>query len=139
MINENELIHGVLINGIYQNEETDVEYIDICKFIGYNPFDKYVHVESKSGIEEFIRFEPVPITEDLLIKLGFEYIKVNHPIPNHKSFEREDFYLKIYNSSDIIKIWYKEMVIDNNYYHIHQLQNLYFALTGKELNTTKIL
>lgn len=69
-------------------------------------------------------FEPIPITEEWLIKFGFEKIKNEY-----------------YTINDIIsfiidlKICY--ILIDNKLEieikYIHQLQNLYFALTGKEL------
>jgi len=76
---------------------------------------------------------PIPITEEWLQKFGFLEVPIDHPIPNNKSFEKNALHIKIYSSSDIKKIWYNEMVIDNNYYYVHQLQNLYFALTGQEL------
>jgi hypothetical protein len=77
--------------------------------------------------------EPIPLTEEWLVKLGFVEVSVYHPTPNNRAFERGYIHVKIYNSHDIKRIWYKDIVIDNDYFFIHQLQNLYFALTGEEL------
>ena len=68
-------------------------------------------------------FKPIPLTEDWLIKFGFEKIGVNY------SLDEFIIYVRI---SD------KKMVYRTSHYsielrHVHQLQNLYFALTGKEL------
>lgn len=64
-------------------------------------------------------WRPIRITELLLIKLGF-----NNNIFEH-IFEIEEFYLTkeedcFFKNSSEIK-------------YVHQLQNLYFALTGSEL------
>lgn len=65
-------------------------------------------------------FTPIPLTEEWLLKLGFQK-------------EAPYFYLdplKIHNNT----VWYaKELISEINIHYIHQLQNLYFALTEKEL------
>ncbi len=77
---------------------------------------------------DFEDFDPIELSEDILVKAGFEkdyvskkwrksglhgYIEVNH---------RETFY-KCY--------WIRRTLRS-----VHQLQNLYFALTGHELTIT---
>lgn len=80
-------------------------------------------------------FKPVPITEERLLKLGFKYRKY-----------LKDFYIKRGQQGEII-------IIQNNTVYLcesngrrkfivrleymHQLQNLYFALTLKELEYAK--
>ena len=83
-------------------------------------------------------FEPIPLTKDWLEKFGFEKINPNN-----------DFY-----SIDILNAWTK-LYIDINRHggeisisghgsvvkqlkFIHQLQNLYYALTGNELSLSGI-
>ena len=65
--------------------------------------------------------EPIPLTEEWLLKFGFEngnYFILNDVII-YKDYN--DKYRYEYNYG---QLWVK---------HVHQLQNLYFALTGEEL------
>lgn len=64
---------------------------------------------------------PIPLTEEWLLKFGFKngsYFILNNVII-YKDYN--DKYRYEYNYG---QLWVK---------HVHQLQNLYFALTGKEL------
>ncbi len=76
---------------------------------------------------------PILLTEKLIFKLGFAVysIKKSYTIfcrfgdpDNRINATKTGFYYKVYNGT--IKIEY-----------VHQLQNLYFALTGKELEFLK--
>ena len=98
--------------------------------------------------------KPIPITEEWLIKLGFEF-KYN-PTPSElilhywiikldsnlylKIFKDNSFKLCDYNSTtnDSIRLQNADSIDlrddgNDKIKHIHQLQNLYFALTNKEL------
>ncbi len=87
---------------------------------------RLIHIHDGFGIDHAYNFEPIPLTEDWLLKFGFE--------------------LKNWG----IKVWYlKGFEIDQNFYlkgidwgvrfkYVHQLQNLYFALTNEELEFTPI-
>ena len=75
--------------------------------------------------------EPINLTEEWLVKFGFK-------VGNHKQFNK---WINEYENSSLF--------VDDNYYgiaingidvwtisrklYVHQLQNLYFALTGEEL------
>jgi len=66
-------------------------------------------------------FEPIPLTEEILLKCWFE------PMQNYT------FILFIERNDNIV--WQSDVEICN-YKHVkylHQLQNLYFALTNEEL------
>jgi len=69
-----------------------------------------------------INVQPIPLTEEWLLKFGFDdlgtygYGRGNFHICLHEN----EFYFSINNRKVFIK-------------HVHQLQNLYFALTGEEL------
>ena len=83
-------------------------------------------IESKIDSKSFY-FKPIPITEEWLLKFGFfkhnnAYVleKPNENIMNFKFSIWSDF---TYNSS--------EFPVELKY--VHQLQNLYFALTGTHL------
>jgi hypothetical protein len=78
-------------------------------------------------------YQPIPLTEEWLLKLGFEY---NDNYENYRVKANE-----YYNSVKLDDgIWcYNNDNSDAGCYfvteikHVHQLQNLYFALTGQEL------
>lgn len=84
-----------------------------------------------------VNWDGEPLTEEWLIKFGFEDTtkKLYHPAPNHKAFEFNHVHIKVYNDRQHgNKTWYYDQVlIDAKIEHVHQLQNLYFALTGSEL------
>jgi hypothetical protein len=70
---------------------------------------------------------PIPLTEEWLIKFGFEYDKFCG-IWNFKFFSittKGSGYVNSINGGEY------DNGIEFNY--VHQLQNLYFALTGEEL------
>lgn len=77
---------------------------------------------------------PIPLTEEILIKAGFEkdlhcgYESVYH----HKNFD-----LCIYNKIGTLGFELHEVegftINHEPFFNLHQLQNLYFALTNKEL------
>ena len=73
-------------------------------------------------------FRAILITEELLEKLGFKQNKFD------KVFEVENCQIEIYFFDNDIKCTVcVDSVINKNIKYVHQLQNLYFALTGSEL------
>lgn len=74
-------------------------------------------------------FEQIPLTEEWLLKFGFEIIgKLD--MPNSSSdwyFSKIDFPLSISYINNKVQFVNLELK------YVHQLQNLYFALTGEEL------
>ncbi len=93
---------------------------------------EYVLVEKleyDGQINNNFDFEPIPLTEEILLKCGFEY-EGNSLLINIQggeiSYEYGCIYLGMghyYQESNQLEIK-----------HLHQLQNLYFALTVEELN-----
>jgi hypothetical protein len=82
-------------------------------------------------IDDFDNYEPIPLTEEWLVRMGFE-IKENYYWINNKFFGGYAF--------DLVRnCLVKEYPCSANEFHttdieyVHQLQNLYFALTGQEL------
>lgn len=100
----------------------------ICKVEAIT--NEYVSI---SGYEEN-RFTPIkiedikdePITEEWLLDFGFEKRKVDFP-----SFQLNGIQINCINGK------WQDYASQRGLPHIHQLQNLYFALTGEELTTTK--
>ena len=79
--------------------------------------------------EDYSKYRPIPLTEDWLIKFGFTLTP--------SRYEKGDFniYMLCINNSphfDYIIIYkgFETKLIKPN---VHTLQNLYFALTGEEL------
>lgn len=83
---------------------------------------------------------PIPLTEEILLKVGFEYDRLEERFnfygknECHYILEKQNdwFFVGIKNSKSI-----NYFVWDIKY--LHQLQNLYFALTGQELNTAGLI
>lgn len=87
-----------------------------------------------------IEFEPIPLTEEFLLKFGFVNIdKGDNDFITYTDSEH-NYYLQI----DVRRKDGKYLILDNSFYdlrafsmvdieYVHQLQNLYFALTGNEL------
>lgn len=75
-------------------------------------------------LTEYVEFlQPIPLTEDILLKCGFEKMPVD-------SFIKNDVELSFCDGRDyafFCKAPYSKL----NF--LHQLQNLYFALTNTEL------
>jgi hypothetical protein len=91
----------------------------------YNDHNSHEYVNS---------VKPILLTEEWLLKFGFE--KVNRDVPAYEKenlivewlFERWTgrLYMDVYNSIQIIELK-----------SVHQLQNLYFVLTGEELTISE--
>ena len=81
--------------------------------------------------DDNIPVEPILLTEEWLKK--FEFVKVG----NH--YEKNCFNIYKYKYKDEVEIELRNdedgelFVIELRYNYVHQLQNLYFAVTGEEL------
>lgn len=96
-------------------------------------------------------YSPIPLTEEWLLKAGFELYNYE---PNEEGDEFPDFiymsykltppeklyYYTITNTPEeggyfdfCIKVQFADYVMLSTIQYVNQLQNLYFALTGKEL------
>jgi len=103
---------------IQANELRLGNYVDYYKEIIVLP-----HLQS--GLLK--RIKPIPITEKWILKLGFEPTGFDsYSFDGYEfSFENNSFF----NKTVLVKKYVNS---------VHQLQNLYFALTGKELEKYSI-
>ena len=80
-------------------------------------------------------YEPIPLTEEWLLRLGF--VKKDNPNNTPSWIWKKDgevwFYQTWIGRDIFIKNFFPTNQKQINY--VHQLQNLYFALTGEELTT----
>jgi len=124
----NDCRYGNYIIGTYESEDDNLVHETICEFKFYDCYNNYYNVETKERIEEFTGFKPIPSTEEWLLKLGFKQNKLD------KVFEVENCQIEIYFFDNDIKCTVcVDSVINKNIKHVHQLQNLYFALTESGL------
>ncbi len=124
----NELRIGNYLQGKEREPQT-VAYITDC--IGLNNLcggvDKY---QNNPIISNDIKdLQPIPLTEDWLLKFSMAKAKNSYYFPNEMGFRvrryKDNWVFYIF--TDLFQYSLSEIK------HVHQLQNLYFALTGKEL------
>jgi len=78
-----------------------------------------------SSDSRLAKFEPILLTESWLIDFGLEKMK-------ESEYTQDSYYFGKYHlwlTSGVILFSDKDII-----QYVHQLQNLYFALTGEELN-----
>lgn len=106
-----------------------------------NKFYVYDDDETNYG-SAWDKIEPIPLTEEWLLRFGFEkevmsFSKNIDLFGGGKKLSFSGDYLYIIDSdkqntipTDIITLWNKDV---KKQFYVHQLQNLYFAITGEEL------
>ena len=118
------LIYGIEINA------DDIALKRVCSVTTLDVSfdnDNFIHVYSDDKSEQFDYFLPIPLTEEWLLKLGFHQ-------KNGYGFIKKYLLGNLFYSVETkehFMFQYYELRIKINY--VHQLQNLYFALTGEEL------
>jgi hypothetical protein len=121
-----ELRLGNYVLSSYNNDRTSI-VTGIC--------EAHIEVQFLERAENMVngqicypsKLNPIPLTEEWLSKIGFEY----------NYFEGYSYYLEIikhkFGITYVIESnsFYCNLGIDIKY--VHQVQNIYFSLTGKEL------
>jgi hypothetical protein len=107
-------------SGIYE------EFLSLLgnDFLTSDNFDSFV--DYKNGVINPEELKPIPLTEEWLLKFGFEKNITTDLYPT--------FSYDILNVNDGI-VYVLNYGFVNHIKYIHQLQNLYFALTGEELQS----
>jgi len=151
MIQPNELRKGNLFNPISRRTkihlpQTSVifEVVEILLFrvtavlYGTNP----AQVESLPEFR-YADLSPIPLTPEILEKCGFVFRNFTYPdgskadLYSYKIFQITEYYTgEGFGMSWIVASTLSCCNIQLLY--LHQLQNLYHALTGQELDTTRI-
>lgn len=128
MIDARELRIGNLVNGITLGKKIPVVVEGIHKN-GINP-----HVDSLGELDVdwyFDRIEPIPLSPEILEKCGFEE---NNFHSDHWYHVELGPHIIEYDDGTYILEAVSGASVSNCFKYLHQLQNLYFALTGQELN-----
>lgn len=112
MIPSNELRIGNWVKNVYPYHQ--------------NPYQIDAYHIHEAECDKIV-FNPIPLTPEVLEKCGFDYTESLHRLGELEiGYDNEDFMLMQYS------LRYKKAIILKVKY-LHQLQNLYFALTGEEL------
>ena len=79
-----------------------------------------------SMVEGESNIEPIPLTEEWLLRFGFEK-------NGEEWFIHENNFELVFDEGKYFYTWDYNWCTSFGIKYIHQLQNLYFALTGEEL------
>jgi hypothetical protein len=126
-INNRVIVNGKVITvesvdqfGINIYTNCDIEAFD---YDGY--FD--VAITNNNPRHSVHKIEPIELTEELLLRLGFfennSYSDIGEVL----------YYIGEFGTYLDGQVWWNDEIISNNIKYVHQLQNLYFSLTGKDL------
>jgi hypothetical protein len=137
MIKPNELRIGNWVNNPLGKGRSEPGLAKV-KTLGYGGINEWQDMGASGNIP-YEDLKPILITTELLERFGFA--EVNSYNPKERHFKKDGFtQLADYGAQLIIlpeggyaylSCGYYENTIDCGY--LHQLQNLYFALTGEEL------
>ena len=121
---------GAILDEDAENYFTVIEVANTMKC--YEGLSTLEDIESKRyniGFWDLSYFEPIPLTEDWLIKFGFRK-------KERKMDKSHNFDLNI-SKHYVVRVSGGEIYLPyigwTGKMYVHQLQNLYFALTGEEL------
>jgi hypothetical protein len=125
----NELRLGNYLYGIINQEIDrgngiieDFEKCEVVKVIGFDPFENIIWCDSELDIENY-DLQPIPLTEEWLERFGFAFYFFSGTYAKNG--------IKIVSENTFWCLNVTGIIITIK--HVHQLQNLYFALTGEEL------
>ena len=110
-----------------------IEDDDMLKFTAINVTDNSTETRisiSQNTIEgwgELSQFSGIPLTEDILVKLGFE------KTANPREFKYGGYSILLLNEIRFVICNYMENPPSVKVSTVHQLQNLFFILSGEEL------
>lgn len=129
MIQPNELRIGNLV----MTEDKELGYVhEIKQEFNDDPYDITLKDENGLFLDFMIEeLKPIPITEDILLRLGFDKYKSSWRM--NKTVYAKDFCEVYFGEKDIYVGFSPEVEIK----YVHELQNFFFAHTKKELTTKK--
>lgn len=87
-------------------------------------------------LDEFIRH--IPLSEDVLVKLGFKKDEINNCIYISIPEIKTEIHFEVYAAGLVCVIYSSTgSVVPNDIEYAHQTQNLFHSLTGEELKYTE--
>jgi hypothetical protein len=91
-----------------------------CELIDDN-YEEYVSISQFGKIRDL---DPIPLTEEWLLKFWF----ISNPYEDR--YEKGSIHIECLKTKGETYLWIENMP---HIKYVHQLQNLYFALTGEDL------
>jgi hypothetical protein len=104
--------------------------------VGVYPTEDYIEISTETCVGLISDFKPIPLTEEWLVRVGFK------EVCEKGNFEmNRDAFSLTHNEG---KMWlcFGQFAEQSNAVpceHVHQLQNLYHALTGEELTIKELV
>lgn len=90
--------------------------------------------EFKDGsVESYIDIHPIPLTHKILLKIGFRYDTASEQYIKMHTGVSQGSQKVISLENDYDSEYFRFTLFDIPINSVHQLQNLFFALTGEEL------
>lgn len=136
MLKANELRIGNFVYPVFdKNQPHEPEILIVKQITGFGELAG-VLVSKITGDTNFIHSLPeigirsIPLTEEWLLKFGFENGKFKRV--RLQKLNTEDWFIEYCTMISGVDSWIR-VGIFTEYKYVHQLQNLYFALTGEEL------
>lgn len=129
MIQPKELRLGNLVKTAYD----DSGLPGVCKILELQRSKVSVIFDDKYPEESnYLSLLPIPLTEEWLLRFGFSQLVSGKALTDE--FEKDSLILAMpTNEGAGFQVCIEKKYINLNIVWVHQLQNLYFALTGEEL------
>lgn len=106
-----------------------------CYFAGiWYRDDGWVIRDSAGNTYKPMQIYPLALTHEMLEKFGFSYVSMMFGGPDSVMQYYRNDWLIIERGGIVVLFNDKEVQLNVECKYLHQLQNLHFALTGKELN-----
>lgn len=115
------------IGNLVKSNKSNCNYKKGLVEIDLYTFNKILHQDGLSGLES------IPLTEEWLVKFGFKKHTYENYYGHKIELEFKGKYLDVQMNFMCSLEDEKNLIYFNRIKHVHQLQNLYFTLTGKEL------
>jgi hypothetical protein len=130
MIDSRELRLGNLIYGPSDREET------IVAIIGEGWVKLYPGRLTGARFDAELKdCSGIPLTEEWLIKLGFEEVYRSLYTVRYENLQQAQFDYRFNLVENLRHLTWRGNTVQCEY--VHQLQNLYYSLTGQELQLTQ--
>lgn len=130
-------IHDIELIFVTCNNEEDRIDVDMVNEINSTHIEIFndgnYHSASFFASFPIDRLKPIPLTKDWLLHLGFEKA-INRPEYEHMQTWRNGLFYINESKIEANRYWLSDIQQSCEFIkHVHQLQNLYYALTSKEL------
>lgn len=124
---------GNLVMSEVWNNYSDIQGIEKCESWYQLRINGWIHRIDEDGYTEI---KPIPLTGEWILKLGGQRNELNNEYWISVFNLKGELHFETFNSTDeVVTTLYSrscQLIFDRIKY-VHQLQNLYFALTGSEL------